>query len=69
MSNETEEHLDKPRAEDGEIELISAGSSLKFCLVSEGLADEYPRFGPTDGVWDTAAGQAVMAAAGGRVAG
>jgi 3'(2'), 5'-bisphosphate nucleotidase len=44
----------------------SIGSSLKFCLVAEGLADVYPRFGPTM-EWDTAAGQAVLEAAGGRV--
>ncbi len=42
------------------------GSSLKFCLVAEGKADIYPRFGPTR-EWDTAAGHAVLAAAGGRV--
>ncbi len=42
------------------------GSSLKFCLVAEGSADLYPRFGPTS-EWDTAAGQAVLEAAGGHV--
>ena len=47
--------------------LSCAGSSLKFCLVAAGLADVYPRFGRTR-EWDTAAGQAVLAAAGGRVA-
>jgi 3'(2'), 5'-bisphosphate nucleotidase len=47
-------------------ECISAGSALKFCLVAEGRADVYPRFGPTM-EWDTAAGQAVLQAAGGRV--
>ena len=46
--------------------LISAGSSLKFCLVAEGKADLYPRFGRTM-EWDTAAGQAVLEAAGGKV--
>jgi 3'(2'), 5'-bisphosphate nucleotidase len=45
---------------------ISAGSSLKFCLVATGEADIYPRFGPTM-EWDTAAGQAVLEAAGGKV--
>ena len=45
---------------------VSAGSSLKFCLVAEGKADVYPRFGPTM-EWDTAAGHAVLRAAGGRV--
>lgn len=44
----------------------SAGSSLKFCLVAEGEADVYPRFGPTM-EWDTAAGHAVLSAAGGTV--
>ena len=43
-----------------------AGSSLKFCLVAEGQADVYPRFGPTM-EWDTAAGHAVLLAAGGQV--
>lgn len=47
--------------------LRSVGSSLKFCLVAEGEADVYPRFGPTM-EWDTAAGHAVLEAAGGRVA-
>ena len=42
------------------------GSSLKFCLLAEGKADLYARFGPTS-EWDTAAGQAVLEAAGGHV--
>ncbi len=45
---------------------ITAGSSLKFCLVAEGTADLYPRFGRTM-EWDTAAGHAVLRAAGGKV--
>lgn len=45
---------------------ITAGSSLKFCLVAAGEADLYPRFGRTM-EWDTAAGDAVLRAAGGRV--
>lgn len=44
----------------------SLGSSLKFCLIAEGLADFYPRFLPTS-EWDTAAAQAVLEAAGGQV--
>ncbi|WP_296387018.1 3'(2'),5'-bisphosphate nucleotidase CysQ [Reyranella sp.] len=47
-------------------ERIQAGSSLKFCLIAEGRADIYPRFGPTN-EWDTAAGQGVLEAAGGEV--
>lgn len=45
---------------------VFAGSALKFCLVARGEADLYPRFGRTM-EWDTAAGQAVLVAAGGRV--
>ena len=47
-------------------ERIQTGSSLKFCLIAEGKADIYPRFGPTN-EWDTAAGQGVLEAAGGEV--
>lgn len=45
---------------------VTAGSSLKFCLVAEGAADIYPRYGPTS-EWDTAAGHAVLTGAGGSV--
>ncbi len=47
-------------------ETISIGSSLKFCLLASGECDVYPRFGPTM-EWDTAAGDAVLRAAGGCV--
>ena len=50
----------------GDYELVSMGSSLKFCLVAEGAADFYPRLGPTS-EWDTAAAHAVVWAAGGRI--
>jgi 3'(2'), 5'-bisphosphate nucleotidase len=50
----------------GPHELISMGSSLKFCLVAEGAADLYPRLGPTS-LWDTAAAQCVVEQAGGAV--
>ena len=50
----------------GEHELVSMGSSLKFCLVAEGTADVYPRLGPTM-EWDTAAAQCVVEEAGGAV--
>ncbi len=45
-------------------EISRSGSSLKFCLIAEGEADVYPRFGPTS-EWDTAAADAVLRAAGG----
>lgn len=47
-------------------DVVSAGSSIKFCLVASGKADVYPRFGPTM-EWDTAAAHAVLNAAGGKV--
>lgn len=50
----------------GEHQTVSIGSSLKFCLVAEGSAQLYPRFGPTN-IWDTAAGHAVALAAGAQV--
>ncbi|MEN1941803.1 3'(2'),5'-bisphosphate nucleotidase CysQ [Luteimonas sp. MJ174] len=50
----------------GEHESIGLGSSLKFCLLAEGGMDAYPRLGPTS-EWDTAAGQAILEAAGGCV--
>jgi 3'(2'), 5'-bisphosphate nucleotidase len=46
--------------------VTGVGSSLKFCLLADGQAELYPRFGPTS-EWDTAAGQAVLEAAGGHV--
>jgi 3'(2'), 5'-bisphosphate nucleotidase len=50
----------------GEVELVSQGSSLKLCLVAEGVADIYPRFGLTS-EWDTAAAQCIVEQAGGTV--
>ncbi|WP_419179021.1 3'(2'),5'-bisphosphate nucleotidase CysQ [Gallaecimonas pentaromativorans] len=50
----------------GEHELLSRGSSLKFCAIADGSAQLYPRFNPTM-MWDTAAAQAVLEAAGGLV--
>jgi len=49
-----------------QVNFISAGSSLKFCLVADGRADVYPRFGPTM-EWDTAAGQIIVTESGGKV--
>ena len=50
----------------GDYEILTLGSSLKFCLVAEGKADIYVRLGPTS-EWDTAAAQCVVEEAGGRV--
>lgn len=61
-SPETESFLEKIGAAD----FTPAGSSLKFCLIAEGLADVYPRLGRTM-EWDTGAAQAVLEAAGGEV--
>ena len=61
-SEETEKFLERFSV----LERTSAGSSLKICLVAEGKADIYPRFGPT-WEWDTAAGHAILLEAGGRL--
>lgn len=63
MNKETEDFIEKLKAEHGEIELLSAGSSLKLCYVAEGRAHIYPRLGPTM-EWDTAAAHAVVRGAG-----
>lgn len=66
MSEETLQFVEDLKKQGKEVEFVSSGSSLKFCLVAEGIADVYPRFGPTM-EWDTAAGHAVVAIAGGKV--
>lgn len=65
-TKEFEAYINTIKETFGEVDFISAGSSLKFCLVAEGRADIYPRLGPTM-EWDTAAGQAVVEEAGGQV--
>ncbi|MCJ8503045.1 3'(2'),5'-bisphosphate nucleotidase CysQ [Desulfatitalea alkaliphila] len=66
VTDDLQRHLSALAADHPDMVRISAGSSLKFCLVAEGAADKYPRLGPTM-EWDTAAGQAIVACAGGRV--
>lgn len=63
MSSETYTHIEKLKAIYPKVDIVSTGSSIKMCWVAEGVADEYPRFGPTM-EWDTAAGQAVLENAG-----
>lgn len=66
LSAETETFINNLRQQHPNLELVSAGSSLKICLVAEGKADVYPRLAPTM-EWDTAAGHAVALAAGKEV--
>jgi len=66
MNDETLEFVENLKTEYKEVNIVSKGSSLKFCLVAEGKADVYPRFAPTM-EWDTAAGQAICEAAGLKV--
>lgn len=61
--NEDTERFIGEIQKDNEVEIVSKGSSLKFCLVAEGLAHIYPRFAPTM-EWDTAAGDAICRAVG-----
>ena len=67
-SHLTQSTVDYLEAAVGACDYVSVGSSLKFCIVAEGEADIYPRLSPTS-EWDTAAGHAVLLAAGGRVDG
>jgi len=66
MTPEVEEFVAKLQKDGREVELTSSGSSLKLCMVAEGTADVYPRFGPTM-EWDTAAAHAVALHAGRQV--
>jgi 3'(2'), 5'-bisphosphate nucleotidase len=63
FSPETADYVERAKSEHGEVKLVSAGSALKICLVAEGTADCYPRFGPTM-EWDVGAGQAIAEEAG-----
>lgn len=66
MSEETETFINQQKEKHNEVDILSKGSSLKLCMVAEGKADAYPRFAPTM-EWDTAAGQAIVAASGAKV--
>lgn len=63
MSSETYYHIEDIRNHHKDVEVVSTGSSIKLCWIAEGIADEYPRFGPTM-EWDTAAGHAILKEAG-----
>jgi 3'(2'), 5'-bisphosphate nucleotidase len=66
LSSDLFHYLESVKREKGELELINTGSSIKMCLVAEGSADEYPRFGDTM-EWDTCAGQCIVEQAGGSL--
>lgn len=63
MSIETEQFFKEKKQEYDKVEVVSIGSSLKLCMVAEGIADAYPRYAPTM-EWDTAAGHAIAKFAG-----
>lgn len=66
LSDETLQFVEDLKKQGKEVDFLSSGSSLKFCLVAEGSADVYPRFGPTM-EWDTGAAHAVALYAGKNV--
>jgi len=66
MNQDTLDFVENLKIDHTKVEIVSKGSSLKFCLVAEGNADIYPRFAPTM-EWDTAAGQAICEALGIKV--
>ena len=61
LNQDTQDFIRKHQAE-----TIAAGSSLKLSMLAEGLADAYPRFGPTS-LWDMAAGHAILKETGGEI--
>jgi len=63
QSTETLQFIEAMKREYPQVELVSAGSSLKICMLADGRADIYPRFAPTM-EWDTAAGHALLKAVG-----
>jgi len=63
LSDDVVAFVDELKAQGKEVDFLSAGSSLKFCLVAEGKADVYPRLGPTM-EWDTGAAHAIALGAG-----
>ena len=63
LNRATLQYIESAKNRFEEIEIVSTGSSLKFCLVAEGKAHVYPRYAPTM-EWDTAAGQAICEAVG-----
>ncbi|MET1260767.1 3'(2'),5'-bisphosphate nucleotidase CysQ [Flagellimonas sp. DF-77] len=63
MNQDTEDYINELKAQYETVNIVSKGSSLKFCLVAEGGAHLYPRYAPTM-EWDTAAGQAICNAVG-----
>ncbi|WP_323027638.1 3'(2'),5'-bisphosphate nucleotidase CysQ [Gelidibacter japonicus] len=62
-SEATATYIEQLREKHGKVKVVAKGSSLKFCLIAEGQADGYPKFGPTM-EWDTAAAQAICEQAG-----
>ncbi len=66
FNSDTERFISQLSDKYGEVKLLSRGSSLKFCLLADGLADIYPRFAPTM-EWDTAAGHAIVETCGFKV--
>lgn len=66
LSEETVRYIEQLRSSKPALDFVSIGSSLKLCLIAEGRADLYPRFGPTM-EWDTAAGHAIVEISGGYV--
>lgn len=66
LNPETTSYINEVKRQHDNIRIVSRGSSLKLCMIAEGLADVYPRFGITS-EWDIAAGHALISAAGGKV--
>lgn len=63
LNEKTINYIENLKKEHGEVKMMPVGSSLKLCMIAEGKADIYPRFGPTM-EWDIASGHAIVVASG-----
>jgi len=66
LNEKTTNYIESLKEEHGEVKMMPVGSSLKLCMVAEGKADIYPRFGPTM-EWDIASGHAIIIASGASI--
>lgn len=66
LSTETYQRIEEVKLKHPDLSIVNVGSSLKLCLIAEGKANEYPRFGPTM-EWDIAAGHAILLESGANV--
>jgi len=66
LNERTKKYIEELKKQHPDLEMMAVGSSLKLCMIAEGKADIYPRFGPTM-EWDIASGHAIVVASGAKI--